>query len=294
MAAHIVVALIALVAIGGATRVMEAGLACPDWPLCYGSFLPMGKMNIKVFLEWFHRLDAFFVGLAILLQFLFSLIYRSFLPKWLPWINGLILLLVVLQGALGAVTVFDLLPSTVVMGHMLLALILVGLMSALTQRLLSDSRREPPSWWKLLSGCSLIATIAQCLIGSRIATTWTAQKCIASGEYCYWLDFHRASAIPVALGVISFASISIFLGGWFRAQLPLSLSLLFLLSMQIFLGVSSLSSGLTEPLLRVLHQVIASLMIACLAALGSRMQTSPLSMLSETLEDSPLEAVCHG
>ena len=28
-----VVAVIALVVIGGATRVMEAGLACPDWPL---------------------------------------------------------------------------------------------------------------------------------------------------------------------------------------------------------------------------------------------------------------------
>ena len=36
LSAHIVVALIALVVIGGATRVMEAGLACPDWPLCFG------------------------------------------------------------------------------------------------------------------------------------------------------------------------------------------------------------------------------------------------------------------
>ena len=33
LSAHLVVALIALVVIGGATRVMEAGLACPDWPL---------------------------------------------------------------------------------------------------------------------------------------------------------------------------------------------------------------------------------------------------------------------
>ena len=59
LAAHVVVALIALVVIGGATRVMEAGLACPDWPLCYGSFLPGRQMNLQVFLEWFHRLDAF-------------------------------------------------------------------------------------------------------------------------------------------------------------------------------------------------------------------------------------------
>ena len=32
LASHLVVALVALVGIGGATRVMEAGLACPDWP----------------------------------------------------------------------------------------------------------------------------------------------------------------------------------------------------------------------------------------------------------------------
>ena len=66
LAAHLVVALVALVVIGGATRVMEAGLACPDWPLCYGTFLPGRQMNLQVFLEWFHRLDAFVVGVALL------------------------------------------------------------------------------------------------------------------------------------------------------------------------------------------------------------------------------------
>ena len=47
---HCVLALIALIVIGGATRVMEAGLACPDWPLCYGTFLPLNHMNLRVFL----------------------------------------------------------------------------------------------------------------------------------------------------------------------------------------------------------------------------------------------------
>ena len=43
LAAHVVVALIALVVIGGATRVMEAGLACPDWPLATDRFFLVGK-----------------------------------------------------------------------------------------------------------------------------------------------------------------------------------------------------------------------------------------------------------
>lgn len=53
LASHLVVALVALVGIGGATRVMEAGLACPDWPLCYGRLLPGRQMNLQVFLSGF-------------------------------------------------------------------------------------------------------------------------------------------------------------------------------------------------------------------------------------------------
>ena len=35
LSAHLVVAVVALVVIGGATRVMEAGLACPDLSLIH-------------------------------------------------------------------------------------------------------------------------------------------------------------------------------------------------------------------------------------------------------------------
>ena len=108
LAAHVVVALIALVVIGGATRTMEAGLACPDWPLCYGSFLPGRQMNLQVFLEWFHRLDAFFVGIVLITQFAFSLYWAKSLPRWLPWTYGLLSLLVAFQGFLGALTVLRL------------------------------------------------------------------------------------------------------------------------------------------------------------------------------------------
>ena len=84
LGSHSVFAIIALIAIGGATRVMEAGLACPDWPLCYGSFLPFNHMNLRVFLEWFHRLDAFLVGILILFKFALSIIWKNEIPNWLP------------------------------------------------------------------------------------------------------------------------------------------------------------------------------------------------------------------
>ncbi len=293
LAAHIVVALVILVVIGGATRVMEAGLACPDWPLCYGSLLPINRMNLQVFLEWFHRLDAFFVGITLSLQLLFSWIYRSSLPKWFPWFSALIFLMLLLQGGLGALTVIDLLPSYVVVGHLFLALTLLALMSGVTQLLISPSEMESPFWWKMLAGVSLSGILAQCLIGSRMATTWSVQKCIANGSHCYLLDFHKLSVIPSALGVFILLITSIYLGGWFRAQWRFLLFVCSLLMMQIIIGFISLNLGLSEPLLRVLHQLVASLLVASLAALICRRPIDLPSSQSEQLEDSSLE-VCHG
>ncbi len=293
LSAHIVVALIALVAIGGATRIMEAGLACPDWPLCYGSFFPRGKMNLQVFLEWFHRLDAFFVGIAISLQFVLSFIYKSILPRWLPLLNGFILFLIALQGGLGALTVIDLLPSIIVMSHLFLALSLVGLMSGLTQALLNTDGAETPFWWKALSIGSLLIVILQSLFGSRMATTWGAQSCLINSSDCKWLYIHRLSAFPVVFFVLIFIITSISFGGWFRSQWPFLLVVLCLLGLQIFLGIFSLNLGLNEPLVRVAHQIIASMLVAFLSALSFRRPNKESLISLKKLRDTSLE-VCHG
>jgi len=144
LAAHLVVALVALVVIGGATRVMEAGLACPDWPLCFGTLLPGRQMNLQVFLEWFHRLDAFVVGVALLVMAVVAVLQRRLLPAWLPAMAMVLVLLVALQGGLGALTVLDLLPSGIVTAHLAMALTLVALLSGLTQRLLHPTGEAAP------------------------------------------------------------------------------------------------------------------------------------------------------
>ena len=104
---------------------MEAGLACPDWPLCYGSVLPFNHMNLRVFLEWFHRLDAFLVGILILFKFSLSIIWKNEIPNWLPKTYSLLLFLVIVQGSFGALTVINLLDSYTVTGHLLIAFLLL-------------------------------------------------------------------------------------------------------------------------------------------------------------------------
>ena len=293
LSAHLVVALIALVVIGGATRVMEAGLACPDWPLCFGSFLPGRQMNLQVFLEWFHRLDAFVVGMALLVQLAAAVVWRSRLPAWLPWFSAVLVLMVVLQGGLGALTVLQLLPSGIVTAHLALALTLVAMVSALAQRLLASPGGASPLWWRLMGGTALIAVVGQCLLGARMATSWAAQRCLAGGEACQWLNWHRLTATPVACTVIAFALTALVIGGWPRRQWPFLLAAIGLVIFQITLGVFTLRLGLSQPAVTVSHQLVAAILVALISALTFRTPEAEPLPLSLLIEDSALEQ-CHG
>ncbi len=293
IAAHVVVALIALVVIGGATRVMEAGLACPDWPLCYGSFLPGRQMNLQVFLEWFHRLDAFFVGIFLIVQFALSLHWSKFLPKWLPWTYGVLTLMVAFQGFLGALTVLQLLPSLVVVAHLAVALMLVAIMSGVTQQLLSPGVSAFSLWLRSLGFLSLFSVIAQSLLGSRVATSWAAHRCLDFGDSCNLLLLHRASAFPVSILLISFVIISFANRDICMNYWPYLLSIAFLIILQIFLGVFSIQLGMSEPALVIGHQLVACLLVAVISALNFKGRGVDRSSKSLYITESTLET-CHG
>jgi cytochrome c oxidase assembly protein subunit 15 len=331
LSAHLVVALVALVVIGGATRVMQAGLACPDWPLCYGSFLPGRQMNLQVFLEWFHRLDAFVVGMGVLVLATTAVIKRQQLPRWLPWFSGACLLLVAFQGALGALTVTLLLPPAVVTAHLATALLLVILASVCHQLLEAGSAPlavEPrarssgapdlpaggvgpglghltlataPRWWPWLAGLATLLVGAQSLLGGLMATQWAASLCFSAGTGCGWLGAHRFAATPAALVVLLLAVCTALSPGWCRQQRPLTTTAALLVITQIGLGVSSLRLQLTVPGLTIAHQLVAALLVAILAALScrgwlaviSQPFSAPALESRSVLSPSPAEVV-HG
>ena len=290
ISAHLLVALVALVGVGGATRVMEAGLACPDWPLCYGSLLPGQQMNLQVFLEWFHRLDAFVVGVGLLVLTAVSWWWREGLPRSVPWLAGLSLLLVAVQGGLGALTVTMLLPFPVVTAHLITALLLVALLSACTQVLLEAPApvvAAPASlhnrpWlgrlWPWALAVVFLLALGQCLLGGLMATQWAAGRCLSSGEGCAWLLAHRLGARLAGLAVLAAAG----LVAWLRPADRLLAALASALVLaQIALGVFSLKLTLSVPGVTVAHQLGAALLVAVLAALVSRtLQPSPLPLSS--------------
>ena len=264
---HTVLAIIALIGIGSATRVMEAGLACPDWPLCYGTFLPLTHMNLRVFLEWFHRLDAFLVGILIVTQFALSFLWRKFLPNWLPKIYSFLVFLIILQGTLGALTVINMLSSLSVMSHLLIAFIILITAIYVNQALINKAIDKNILWWKYLLSIPLSLTLVQSVIGVRLSSTWSAHLCLSMNQNCIVLNSHKLFAIPVFISIISIILVSFLKFDLFKNNWKFLISAFLLLISQITLGVLSLKTNLNEPLIIISHQIVASLMVATLSTL---------------------------
>ncbi len=53
-----------LIVVGALVRAHDAGLACPDWPLCYGQVVP--HFDLKIAFEWGHRVFAGAISLGLL------------------------------------------------------------------------------------------------------------------------------------------------------------------------------------------------------------------------------------
>ncbi|MEO1002769.1 MAG: COX15/CtaA family protein [Cyanobacteria bacterium J06638_7] len=289
LTAHLVVAVVALIVIGGATRVMQAGLACPDWPLCYGQWLPGGRMNLQVFLEWFHRLDAFVVGMALLVLSAASWLGRRRLPGWLPWCAAAALLLVAVQGALGALTVTRLLAPSLVTAHLGTALLLVALLSGAHQALERQRLEALPLWWRGLTLVALLLVLGQCLLGGSLASQWAAQSCLAAAEGCQWLLRHRLGATPAAAVVILLLPASLALPAAERHQRGFSLAAALLVLLQVGLGMATLRLQLAVAAVTVAHQLTAALLVALLAAaLGRSLASAGTAAEQQPSSELPL------
>lgn len=263
-----------LMAIGSATRVMNAGLACPDWPLCYGTLFPAQQMNLQVFLEWFHRLDAALIGVMAIALVAYSWWKRSALPSWLPWGSLLALGLIVFQGVLGGLTVTQLLRFDIVTAHLGTALIFFLTLLTLAMALLPYQATGTTG---SLTGLSLLAAAlvyGQSLTGALVGSRWALHQCLAGGSsLCWVLRSHVMGVAPAAIAVLV-----VIIGVWRTPALPtvlrtLGLAIIGLLIAQVALGIATFYVHLQIELLTVAHQAIGAAllgMLVCFGVLGWR------------------------
>ncbi|MCI0705902.1 MAG: COX15/CtaA family protein [Ignavibacteriae bacterium] len=106
-----------LIVVGGLVTSTGSGLAVPDWPLSYGQVMP--PMVGGIFYEHGHRMVATTVGfLTIILAVWLS---RKEQRRWLRRLGWFALALVIVQGALGGLTVLFLLPTAISASHATIA-----------------------------------------------------------------------------------------------------------------------------------------------------------------------------
>jgi heme a synthase len=255
-----------LMALGSATRVMNAGLSCPDWPLCYGEILPADQMNLQVFLEWFHRVVASTVGLLTAAFLGMTWWYRSLLPKWLPWAAVGAFCLVLVQGILGGLTVTELLRFDIVTAHLGTGLLFFSTLLGIAVNLLPYRAYNTVGRLPWFGGAAIIFVYIQSILGALVASRWAVHQCLAGSELCIVVNSHIAGVVPASLSVLAIVLLT-----WRTAALQPLLRRLahtagILLTLQAAIGVATYSLHLQIEPLTILHQAVGAALLGTLVA----------------------------
>lgn len=144
-----VVVIYLLILAGGIVRSTGSGMGCPDWPKCFGQWVPPTSVSqlplnyqeiyshrgyanttfnaTKTWIEYVNRLLGVLTGFFVFFTLLASLRYLK-RDNVITALSFLAFLLVGVQGWLGSVVVKMVLVPWIVTLHMLLAIVIVGLL----------------------------------------------------------------------------------------------------------------------------------------------------------------------
>jgi heme a synthase len=129
--------------LGGNVITTGNGLACPDWPSCFGNgnYLPSFTGGAAV--EWSHRVAAFVLSLSVLVLTLLGVAFERG-RRALLRLAGISLGLVVAEALLGGLVIETSLLAGVVLLHLAIATALFGVLLVLA--LLANLREMPRRW----------------------------------------------------------------------------------------------------------------------------------------------------
>lgn len=214
-----------VVLLGAYTRLVDAGLGCPDWPGCYGFLtVPEAPDEIqrateafpetpveadKAWPEMIHRYFAGSLGLLVAALALTGFINRS--KNEQPLILSYALLgIIIFQAALGMWTVTMGLLPIIVMGHLLGGFITLTLLLVL---FLNIRHHNPVAWANPVRSLALIGVVVvfvQIILGGWTSANYAAIICTdfptCQGKLIPPLDFSGAFTV-------SSAGVSSYLGG---------------------------------------------------------------------------------
>ncbi len=273
-----------LIMVGGFVRVSGAGLGCPDWPKCFGSWFPPFSASqlppgfdktqfnpVLMWTEYINRLAGITTGLFITITFVFSFSYRKTRPS-VFYSSLLAFLLVGFEGWLGGQVVESSLKGWIITVHMYAALaILMLLIYATFQAFSGEITFELDQDYQkkfMMAGLFLLAaTLIEIALGAQLRQSVDVIKeSSQSIPRSLWLD--KTGPINIIHEIFSwFVLVTSLLLLYFTTTMEGTnifrksiTSILGLVVFQIILGVGLEVANLA-PVLQVMHLTNVSLLV---------------------------------
>lgn len=220
------ISLLLLVIAGSVVRTTGSGLGCPDWPHCFGQWIPPTDISqlpidyktkfaiagreiadfspVKTWIEYINRLLGVIVGLEMIWLVFTAWPMRKIRPKLF---NGSVLVLVLtcIQGGIGARVVSSHLAPHLITLHMVLAIIIVLLTLSLWISA-SPVKHELTARSKVMGKLILALGFVQLILGTEVREG--VDRITNAGELnrALWLDqsswlfiIHRSFSIVFLL-----------------------------------------------------------------------------------------------
>lgn len=281
-----------LILVGSLVRASGAGLGCPDWPRCFGSWIPPASVEALppqfnpsqfnprlMWTEYLNRLLGVTVGFLILATAISAWRHHRREPRIL-WTTIAAFLLVGYEGWLGGRVVAHELAPWIVTAHLIVAIIIVQLLLYAMLTAFDESRRnagaspasQAVNWpYLLLIGLTLVQAAFGTQVRGRIDHAMDAgvarDAALATvGQLDY---LHRDLAFAVVIGA---TVLTLWL---FRRRSPSiqwAYLVLALAVAQIGLGLF-MAYGSLLPAAQVGHVTLASLLLGAETLLWLRGRT---------------------
>jgi len=216
---------------GGIVRSTGAGMGCPDWPKCFGQWVPPTDVSqlpadyrtkydvyghgvepfnaAKTWTEYINRLVSVVLGFLLLSLLISGFIIRKQRPK-LFWLSVALMILTLFQAWFGGkeVVASNLLPVKVTI-HMLLALVIAFLLIFITfeERITTEARQlgNKLGNLKFLALVALLLTLVQTALGTQVRETidivavqmGEAQRTSWIDNIGLWFYIHRSFSLLI-------------------------------------------------------------------------------------------------
>jgi cytochrome c oxidase assembly protein subunit 15 len=250
-----------LILVGGLVRASGAGLGCPDWPKCYGLWIPpMDVIDLpsqynpddfnalKTWTEYINRLIGVLIGLLITATFALSVKYRKSKPA-VFLASAAAFVLVLFQGWLGGQVVRTGLTEWVITIHMMTAMVIVGLLifaafKAFSGQIGLNISREHFNQLKIASLLLLLFMTIQMVLGTQVREAVDhVSRVLLIEDRSLWLenigimdDIHRSFSwlLMITSGWLVWYSRKQDISTYFR---KMSYWILGLILSQVFIGI---------------------------------------------------------